>query len=273
MKYLLLLLFVIAGCTSIQIDEESVFEPKASVTLESFAHEDVSLEEWTIPVAGDSLALNAWWLSRPDAEATVLFFGGQGFYLVQSKGYLEAFASLPVNALLVDYRGYGQSEGEPSVAALKADAADVYRHLTGKRGIDPESIVVHGHSLGTFVALHLSEEHPVGGVVLENPATNTRDWERSLVPWFFRLFISLNFAEALESEDNVERIQSLERPLLIVAGEEDEITPKIMAEKLYGRAPSSEKQFLSIEGGGHNGLHEHDAFLSAYRTLINLVRG
>jgi len=264
---LLLAALVLASCSSIQIDEDEVFQPKASITPETFSHETATLEEVTIYSGPDSLALNAWWLTHPDAEATVLFFGGQGFYLVQSAPYVEAFADLPVNVLMVDYRGYGKSEGEPSVAGLKQDAGQALAYLEEAQGVAPASVIVHGHSLGSFVALHLAEGQDLGGVVLENPVTNVQDWSRSLIPWFLRLFVSLDFSEALRAENNTTRIRSLERPVLIVAGAEDDVAPLSMAETLHAEAPVEQKSLVVVDDGGHNGLMAKTSVRDAYRTF------
>lgn len=89
-----LLFFVVASllfvaCSSITIHEETVFQPKPSVTPETFPLDEVDLAVQSISVA-DSLTVNAWHLTQDTAEVTVLFFGGNGFYLVQSRGYLRA---------------------------------------------------------------------------------------------------------------------------------------------------------------------------------------
>ncbi len=133
---LLALSVVLAGCSTITIDEETVFQPKPSVTPETFSVDDVDLSVRNIPVA-DSASVNGWHLTQADAETTVLFFGGNGFYLVQSKGYLRALTRPPVNAFLWDYRGYGRSDGAPSAANVRDDALAVYDSLVARPGVSP----------------------------------------------------------------------------------------------------------------------------------------
>ncbi|WP_245850254.1 alpha/beta hydrolase [Longimonas halophila] len=271
---LLLFLLVLAGCTgcgSIPIAEEDVFMPKPSITPATFSMDGVTLDERTIvstTAEPDSVVLDAWWLRPDNTDATVLFFGGQGFYLVQSSGYVKTFAELPTRALMWDYRGYGKSEGAPTVAHLKQDALTVYEYVTGELGVDAERLVVHGHSLGTFMATYLANERPVGGVVLENPATNVEAWEKALLPWYLRLFVGFDFADSLRQEDNRARIASIEVPLLIVGGSDDGITPSEMAETLYDDARTSSKELVIVEGGGHNELYASDAMRTAYRSLL-----
>lgn len=271
------LLVIAAGCTgcgSIPIAEEDVFMPKPSITAATFQQEGVTLQEHTIMSPGtqrDSAALDAWWLVPDDAEPVVLFFGGQGFYLVQSSGYVDAFASLPARALLWDYRGYGKSEGAPDVRTVKRDALAVYDYVVNELGVAPDRLVVHGHSLGAFVATFLAEQRTVGGVVLENPATNVSEWGNTVIPWYLRAFIGFEFADALRQENNRARIADLQGPLLIVGGANDMITAPEMAETLYEDATTSRKELVIVEEGGHNELYATEAMQEAYRALLEAV--
>jgi len=263
-----LALLVLAGCVRIPVNEDTLFQPKESVTIGTFDHPEATLEEVFFE-SEDGTRINAWYLSRPEARATVLFFGGYGFYLVQSRPYIEHFLEQEVNVLLVDYRGYGRSEGEPSVSALKNDGLRAWEILTGDLGADPDTVVVHGHSLGSFMATYVAEQRQAAGLVLENPATSARDWTRTAVPWYLRLIVSFDIAESFEAEDNLARIASVDEHLLVFAGAADMITPPEMAEELHEAATSARsRDLLVIEEGSHPDLHEFDAYGAAYRRLI-----
>ena len=137
MRRLLLLVcasVLLTACSSITIGEQDVLYPKPSVTPQTFDLDGVSLTDTTIAVA-DTVNVNAWHLTQPEAGVTVLFFGGNGFYLVQSRGYLRALTRPPANAFLWDYRGYGRSEGTPGVEELKHDALAVYDSLRARTGV------------------------------------------------------------------------------------------------------------------------------------------
>ncbi len=262
--------FLLVACSAITIDEETVFQPKASVTPETFALEGVSLGVRSIPVA-DSVEVNAWHLMQSSAEATVLFFGGNGFYLVQSTGYLRALTRPPVNALLWDYRGYGRSEGSPSARAVRHDALAVYDSLVARPEVDPERLIVWGHSMGSFLATHVAAERTVGGVVLENPATNVEEWSSHLFPWYIRLFLGVDIDPALKNDDNLKRVRTLEAPLLVVGGTEDPVTNPEMARRLHEEAASERRKLVLVEGGAHNGLYDDPEVQSAYRELVEHV--
>jgi len=267
---LLVVALFVGGCASITIDEETVFQPKPSVTPETFDVQGVDLSVRSIPVT-ENISLDAWHLTQPDAETTVLFFGGNGFYLVQSHGYLQALTQPPVNALLWDYRGYGRSNGSPSAEALRNDAVAVYDSLVARPEVTPEQVVVWGHSLGSFLATYIASERTVGGMVLENPATNVDDWSSHLFPWYIRLFLGVDVDPALKKDDNLKRVRSLDVPLLVIGGTEDPVTDPEMARRLYTAAESEERQLVLVEGGEHNGLYDEPEVQEAYSALVDQV--
>ena len=261
----LLALVTLPGCSTIQIGESDVFLPKPSVTPATFDRPGVTLTEHRVPVE-DTVAVDLWHLTQPDAEATVLFFGGNGFYLVQSLGYIDALTRLPVNVVLWDYRGYGTSDGSPSVPAFKRDALNVYAYATDTLGADPKRLVVHGHSLGTFLASYTAQQRTVGGVVLENPATDVDGWVDSVIPWYIRLFVNVEVAETLRGESNIDRIRDLDVPIVIAGGADDNVTSPDMARALHEAAPHSE--LVIVDGTGHNGVYDAEAYQAAYRALL-----
>lgn len=273
MRSFLLLLavsVVLVGCSAITIGEDDVFYPKPSVTPQTFDLKDVTLHNRFLSLT-DSVTINAWHLTQPQAPVTVLFFGGNGFYLVQSRGYLRALTRPSANALLWDYRGYGRSEGSPGVEAFRQDAVAMYDYLVEERDVAPENLVVWGHSLGSFLATHVAQQRSVAGVVLENPATNVDGWVDHLIPWYVRLFLGVDVAPALKEEDNVARVRSLDAPLLVVGGEEDNVTDPAMAKRLYKVAGSAQKNLIMVADGGHNELYKNPKVRKAYATLVERV--
>jgi len=256
----------VTGCTTVQIQEEDVFLPKPSITPESFDISGVTLDDRYM--RSDSVQLNVWHLRREDAKGTVLFFGGNGFYLVQSRGYVDALTDLPVNVVMFDYRGYGNSDGEPGVGSFKQDALRVYDYAIDSLGANPDRMIVHGHSLGTFMASHTASNRPVSGVVLENPATDVEGWIDGLAPWFVRLFVSFEVDPQLKGESNVAMVQTLDVPLLIIGGEKDNVTRPDMARTLHEEAVSTDKQLVIVPGGGHNELYQDRAYTNAYQALL-----
>lgn len=247
---LVLLLF---SCTTIPIREKDAFDAKRTVTVDDLRREGVSLQEITFS-SDDTVQLKAWYLSHEDARGTVLYLGGNGFLLAISEDILSAIYSQGMNVFAFDYRGYGRSSGKPSVQGLKNDVHAAYVYLTGHLHVSPDRLVIHGHSLGTVFALWLANQVDAAGVVLESPITDARDLTNRLVPTFLKPFVRFDIEETLLQDSNLEQITRLQKPLLIVTGMDDPITPKDMAETLYQRATVKDKNLIIIDKGGHNDL-------------------
>jgi uncharacterized protein len=160
--------------------------------------------------------------------------------------------------LIVEYRGYGLSQGTPSERGIGRDARAAYDHLMRERGIDPRRLVLYGESLGGAVAVDLAVRVPVGGLVLENTFTSIADVGRALVPYLPMRLVLRDRYESLE------KIGRLEAPLLVFHSRDDEIFPPHHAERLLAAARGP-KQGVELRGG-HN-----DAFLvsrAAYEAAL-----
>ncbi len=258
---------MLGGCVEVPITAEAILQPKPSVTPQTFEHPTAELEELFFE-AEDGTLLNAWFLTQPNAEATVLFFGGYGFYLVQSTDYLDAFLKHNVNVMLWDYRGYGRSGGEPTVELMKSDALRAYEVLLGRPGVSPETTILHGHSLGTFVASYLADEREVGGLVLESPITEPKHWTRTVVPWYLRLLLRFNIGQDVANENNRERLRRVNVPVLLLGGGEDLVAPSALAEALHKASASEAKRLIVIEEGNHGDLMTFPAYHDGYDWLL-----
>jgi hypothetical protein len=259
-----------AGCT-IQIDERSLIRPVPSgpLTAEALARAapGLRLEPHTI-TASDGTALAAVLLRSPGADLTILYFGGNQFTVGRfGAGTAHLMAPLKVNLMLVDYRGYGVSAGAPTAARLMTDGLDVYDHLARLPGVG--RIVVHGQSLGSFVAGNVAAERTTAGVVLESTVTTTEDWVRSQAGG-----MRVAVAPALAGLGNRRNIARIEEPLLILVGARDTTTPPALSEALYRQSPlpPGRKMLSIIPGAGHDGVLVQPAAREAYRAFLGSLR-
>lgn len=246
------LLFLFSSCTTIQISESDAFDAHRTIFPELFERSGIELHDISIDT-NDGETLDAWFFEREDAVATVVYFGGNGFLMVKSRPLIEAYATVPVNLLLFDYRGYGQSTGDPSVAGIQEDALAAYQFARNLGG-DDEQIYVHGHSMGSFLSAKITDEQDVDGYILESPITDVHNWTRKMVPWIARIFIRFDIDDALKGQSNTDKVSRIDKPLLIMGGSNDEVTPFRMAEELYEASVSVDKKLVRITGGSHNDL-------------------
>jgi hypothetical protein len=193
----------------------------------------------------DGLRLHAWWLSAgPDAPVLLWLHGNAGNISHRAENQ-RLLARSGMSSLLVDYRGYGRSEGKPTEQGIYLDAEAAYDYLTRQRGVPPEHIVAFGQSMGAAAAVHLALVRPVRGLILESPFASARAMARHIMPllpvWPF----------VRTRMDNVGRIRSVRVPVLVLHGDRDEVVPFEQGMQVFEAAPEP-KRFYRIEGAGHN---------------------
>ena len=123
----------------------------------------------------DGLQLSAWFVPVEPARGVLLFCHGNGVNISHLLDSIRIFHRLGLSALVFDYRGYGQSEGAPSEEGTYRDAEAAWRYLVEQRQIEPNRIIIYGHSLGGSVASWLGRQHPSGAVVIDSSFTSVAD--------------------------------------------------------------------------------------------------
>ncbi|MFN3322461.1 MAG: alpha/beta hydrolase [Bryobacteraceae bacterium] len=196
--------------------------------------------------ASDGVRLHAWWIESPGSTLATLHLHGNGGNLTHRAPVAQEIARAGSSVLLLDYRGYGRSEGRPTERGLYRDAEAAYRWLLD-RGYPPSRIVLHGESLGTAVAVDLAARQPSAGVILEAPFTSARDVAHRVLPWIGPLLVS--------GYDARVKIANVRAPVLIVHGDRDEIIHYDFGKKLF-EAASEPKEFAVVPDAGHNNLLE-----------------
>jgi len=257
------LTILMASCTTIEIKEDDLFDVKRTINIQTFSDTPYEVEELKI-ITPDSVALEAWYITNPGAETTVLYFGGNGFVLETSYRIIMSILDQDVNLLVFNYRGYGKNQGEPGINAFKADGLAVYDYLIESRKIAPTQIILHGHSLGSYIAANTSNKRTSKALVVQNPVTDMEDWAETAIPWLLRSFLNFEVDSALKGYSNLEQIKKVEVPLFIVAGREDNITPPELAQTLYNAAKNNtKKEIMIVDKGGHNNLPEISSYNKA----------
>jgi len=251
--------FLFIGCTNIEVTEGDAFDVKRTISPLYFDESEIRLEEIHFPTA-DGLELEGWYMSEKGRDRTVLFIGGNGFVIAASYHIITSIIEQNVNLMVFNFRGYGTNPGTPSVEGVVKDTEAAYRYLTGERGVSPDSVILHGHSLGSILAANLINRYPADRIVLESPLTGARDLTSRLVPGILKPFIRFTVDPALLRMSNFTEVPKISEPILFITGGADNVTPKEMAEELYEIAVSADKRLEILDAGGHNDLPERDDY-------------
>ena len=214
----------------------------------------------------DGVLLHAWYVPAK-GDFTLLYLHGNAGNITNRLEPLLRLRTLPAGILIVDYRGYGRSQGKPSEAGLYLDADAAYRYLTETKHAPPQRLILLGESLGTAVAVELATRHPVAGLILEAPFPSARDVARRSVPLPFAGFlIRTKF-------DSTARIASVNAPILMVHGERDSTIPIDLGRKLFAAAREP-KFFYALSQADHNdiSLVGGEAYSNRIREFLDFVR-
>jgi len=212
--------------------------------------EDIHLD------TSDGVRLHGWFVPAEASLGTVLFLHGNAGNISHRLDTIQLLHGLGVSTLIIDYRGYGASEGRPSEHGLYADAEAAYRHLIEERGVRPEELVVFGRSLGAAVAARTAARHSVAGLIVESGFTSVPDLGSELYPFLpVRLLARLQY-------DTRAHVGQVEAPTLVVHSTDDEIIPYRHGEAIY-EAARNPAGMLTIRGDHNAGFILSGA---AYRT-------
>ena len=202
----------------------------------------------------DGLKLNGWFIlgsESYDEKKTFLFFHGNAGTINDRIGKIALLHQLGVNIFIIDYRGYGKSEGRPSERGIYLDAWAAYDYLLGSKGIAPEDIIVYGVSLGGVPAVDLASTRQVGGLIVESTFTSAKDMAKKILP------IAPSFLIRTKM-NSIDKIKDVRAPKVIIHSPEDEMIPFEMGRRLYDAAPQP-KEFLEIAGGHNEGYFTSEA--------------
>lgn len=205
------------------------------------AYQDVKL------LTADGVRLHGWYVPHVEARRTVLFFHGNAGNISHRQESIEIFRDLGLNVLIIDYRGYGRSEGTPDEAGLYADADAAWRYLVDVQQIRDEDIIIFGRSLGGAVAADLGARVQAGALVLESTFSSARAMSRLMFPLLSYLIVprfKFNVAE---------RVGAVHYPVLVLHSPDDDIIPFRLGEEVYAAA-NEPKTFVPLKGDHNSGF-------------------
>ncbi len=242
--------------------EYLLFNPSTKI-YSSPAQNGINHEEVYIDTP-DGKKLHGYFLpAKEKTNKTVIFLHGNDLNV--SRWFLAPVVlqqQVPVNFLIVDYRGYGKSTGSPTSHGLITDAVAMYDFLINK-GFKKDDISVYGRSLGGAVALELTKRRSLHSAVIQSSFSSLRELVKNKYPYIPSFLIKNDLFNSKETAND------LHIPLLVSHGTNDKIVPLNQSEELYKNA-SEPKKLIVLQGAGHEHLKKYytEEYFQALRELF-----
>lgn len=248
----LALLLCLNGCSSLLFYPEPglPFTPERA----KLQYRDVTL------TSADGLKLHGWWLpAKPGVavKGTVLHLHGNGGNLAWHLGGSWWLPEQGYQVLLLDYRGYGVSEGAPSLPAIYQDVDAAFKWLDQSPETQGKPLIVLGQSLGGALAIHYLVAHPerqaqLKALVLDGVPASYRDVGRyalstSWLTWPLQVPLSWLVPDADSAINSLPRLTGVSK--LIYHSIDDPIVPLSNGIRVYQAAPPP--RVLQLTRGGH----------------------
>jgi alpha-beta hydrolase superfamily lysophospholipase len=225
-----------------------IFHPRSDHTLSP----PPGSEDHLIPVAPDTGLGARFFLSDPDGPH-LLFFHGNGEIASDYDDAGPLYNQLGLSFLALDYRGYGKSQGTPSVGTLLTDALTVFDQVyewiqeRGRRG----PLLIMGRSLGSAPSIEIASKRmeKIAGLIIESGFAYS-------LPLLKLVGIPVEHL-GLEEKDgfrNYQKISNITKPTLILHAQIDELIPLNEADILLKNSGARRKELIVIPGAGHNDI-------------------
>ena len=247
-------------------------EPRYSGSSDTDPAQPISLRrDHLIPVERD-VVIGARFHMKEKSGCNILFFHGNGEIVADYDDLGPVFNRMGINLLAVDYRGYGQSTGKPTVTGMMRDCHiifDFVQHWLHQNNY-PGPLVAMGRSLGSASVLELAANYQdrLDGLIVESGFAYAGPLLRLLGidPQ------ALKFKEE-EGFRNVDKIAQFEKPTLIIHAEFDHIIPLSDGQALFDASPAKDKTLLKIPGANHNDIFMRGMteYMAAIRHLTDTV--
>ncbi len=211
----------------------------------------------------DNVKLHGWFIPEKNAKATVLFFHGNAGNISHRLDSIEIFHRLELNVFIIDYRGYGQSEGKITEKGTYRDAEAAWNYLSQTQGISEKQIIIFGRSLGASIASKLANKHTPAALIIESGFTSVPAMGQRLYP-----FLPIRWLTHFKY-DTKKYVKNISCPVMVAHSKDDEIIPYHEGREIFAAA-AEPKQFLEMLGGHNDGFIISGAsYVKGLESFIN----
>ena len=226
-------LFYFAYCCLLFVLQRQIIFPRSHIPYSSGAEKVIpglekiwlsthsgKIETWFMPPLNTNPSKRA--LAKP--APAVIFAHGNAELIDFCPEELKGFTSIGIGVLLIEYPGYGRSEGSPSQKSISHAFNAGYDYLVSRKDVDPNRIILFGRSVGGSAVCTLASNKPSAALILQSAFTSARAFaSRFLAPGFL----------VRDPFDNLTVVSTYTGPVLIIHGKNDDIIPFSHGKALY----------------------------------------
>ena len=244
-----------------KLDELILFQP-AKYPAGDWSPPGLTFEDVELKSANGT-KLHAWFCPCENARASVLFLPGHTGHLASRAEFMKVLQKkLKVASLIVDYRGYGKSEGKPTIEGAIADVRAASRELATRTGVNEKDLIVWGRSLGGALAVQLAAQTQPRGVIVQSSFSSLKEVAAEHFP-------KLAWMVGKKRLNSAETIAKFKGSLLQCHGTNDRVISFESGSRLFNAA-NEPKQFLKLDGLGHNDQTPMSFFLKVDEFIATL---
>ena len=256
--FMILLTLFIAVCGLLYFFQEKlIFFPEKLDKDFKFSF-DQKFEEVNFKTQ-DSLLLNGILFRSDSSKGLIFYLHGNAGSLKSWGEVAKTYTDLNYDVFMLDYRGYGKSEGKiNSQAQLFQDLQTVYDELKTK--YEEDKIIILGYSIGTGPATKIASSNRPKLLILQAPYFSLTDMMKHTYPIIPTFFLKYKF------ETN-NFIKDCKMPIIIFHGNRDEVIYYNSSIKLQEIIKQTDT-LITLNGQGHNGMTDNPEYITNIKRIL-----
>lgn len=251
--YMTLLTFLLSGCQGLT---GLYFFPESGYRI---TPDKLNLEHQVVTLTtSDNITLKNWWLpAQPnqqtgEALGTILFLHGNAENI---STHIHSIAWLPrrgYNVFMLDYRGFGHSEGKPKLPEIFQDIDAAVAWLHRQTSVQNRPLYLLGQSIGGAIGTtwisQSNHQEAFSAMVLDAPFASWPKIARYAMSRQWQTWAALPVTYFVPSQwDAEQHIKQLKKPLMVIHSLEDQVIPIAQTRTIYKNCTST-KQWLEAKG-------------------------